>query len=45
MIGQIIVAAFDFSFIALAIDVINRRGPSNELRHQLQTKKIKVRLY
>ena len=45
MIGQIKVAAFCFRFIALAIDVIDRRGPSNEMRRQLQPKKTKVRLY
>ena len=38
-------AAFQFHFMALAIDVIDRRGPSNEMRHQLQPKKTKVRLY
>ena len=30
MIGRIIAAAFHFRFIALAVDVIDRRGPSNE---------------
>ena len=28
--------------MALAVDVIDRRGPSNEIRRQLQPKKIKV---
>ena len=41
----IIATAFQFRFIALAIDVIDRRGPSNEMRHQLQPKKTEVRLY
>ena len=36
---------FSVPFIALAIDVINRCGPSNELHHQLQPKKTKARLY
>ena len=30
MIGLIISAAFQFCVMALAIDVIERRGPSNE---------------
>ena len=38
-------AAFHFCFIALAVDVIDRRGPSNEMRRQLQPKKTKVMLY
>ena len=38
-------ATFQFRFMALAVDVINRRGPSNEMHHQLQPKKTKVRLY
>ena len=45
MIVRIIVAAFQFRFMALAVDVIDKRGPSNEMRHQLQPKKTKVRLY
>ena len=45
MIGLIIAAAFHFRFIALAVDVIDRRGPSNEMRCRLQPKKTKVRLY
>ena len=32
MIGRIIVAAFQFRFMALAVDVIDRRDPSNEMR-------------
>ena len=43
MIGRIIAAAFQFRFIALAIYVINRCGPSNEMRHRLQPNKTKVR--
>ena len=35
-------AAFQFHFMVLAIDVIDGRGPSNEMRHQLQLKKNKV---
>ena len=31
--------------MVLAVDVIDRRGPSNKMHHQLQSKKIKVRLY
>ena len=31
--------------MALAVDAINRHGPSNEMRHQLQPKKTKVRLH
>ena len=38
-------AAFHFRFIALAVDFIDRRGPSNEMRRQLQLKKAKVRPY
>ena len=38
-------AAFQFSFMALTIDIIDRRGPSYEMCHQLQPKKTKVRLY
>ena len=30
--------------MALAINVIDRRDPSNEMRHQLQPNKTKVRL-
>ena len=32
MIGCIIAAAFHFCFIALGVDVIDRRDPSNEMR-------------
>ena len=39
------VAAFQFCFMALAVDVIDRRGPSNEMHRQLQPKKAEVRLY
>ena len=45
MIGRIIVVAFQFRFMARAIDVIDRRDPSNEIRRQLQLKKTTVRLY
>ena len=39
-------AAFQFCFMALAIDFIDMRGPNNEIRRQLQPKKTnKVRLY
>ena len=37
--------AFQLCFMAFAIDVIDRRGPSNEMRRQLKPKKAKVRLY
>ena len=39
MIGRIIAAAFQFRFMVLAIDVIDRRDPSNEMRRQLQPNK------
>ena len=42
MIGRIIAAAFQFRFMALAIDVIDRRDPSNEMHRQLQPNKTKV---
>ena len=45
MIGYIVAAVFHFCFIALAVDFIDRRGPSNKMQHQLQPKKTKVRLY
>ena len=45
MIGLIIGAAFHFHFIASAVDIIDRRGPSNKMRRQLQLKKTKVKLY
>ena len=32
MIGWIIAAAFQFHFVALAVDVIDRRDPINEMR-------------
>ena len=35
MIGRIIVAAFQFCFMALAVDVIDRRGSRNEMCCQL----------
>ena len=45
MIGIIIAVAFQFCFMARAIDVIDRRDPRNKIRRQLQPKKTKVRLY
>ena len=45
MIGLIIAVAFHFRFIALATEIIDRRGPSNKMHRQLQPKKTKVRLY
>ena len=45
MTGSIITAAFYLHFMTLAIDVIRRRGPSNEIHRQLQPKNTKVRLY
>ena len=45
MIGRIIAAAFQFRFMALAIDVIDRRDPSNEMHCQLQPNKTKVAVY
>ena len=39
------VAAFHCHFMALAVDVIDRLGPSNEMRRQLQPKMAEVRLY
>ena len=44
MIGRIISATFQFCFMALAVDVIDRRGPSNEMCGHLQPKKTKVTL-
>ena len=38
-------AAFQFGFMALAVDVIDRRAPSKEMHRQLQPKETKVRLY
>ena len=43
-IGCIISAAFQFFFMALAVDVIDRPGLSNEICRQLQLKKTKVML-
>ena len=45
MIGLIISAVFQFRFMAFAVDVNDRRGPSYEMRCQLQPKKAKVMLY
>ena len=42
MIGRIIAAAFQFRYMALAINVIDRRDPSNEMRRQLQPNKTKA---
>ena len=36
---------FSVPFMTLAVDVIDRRGSSDEMRHQLQPMKTKVRLY
>ena len=55
MIGIIVAVTFQFSFMACAIDVIDRHDPGNEMRRQwrdpgnemcrqLQPKKTKVRL-
>ena len=38
-------AAFQLHFMVLAIDAIDRHGPSNEMRGQLKPKRAKVRLY
>ena len=38
-------AAFQFHFMALAINVMDRRGFNNEMRSQLQLKKNEVMLY
>ena len=35
-------AAFQFRFMDLAVDVINRRGPSNKMHRQLQPKNTKL---
>ena len=40
-----IAAAFRLHFMALAVDVIDRCGPSIKMRLQLLPKKTKVRLY
>ena len=45
MIVWIIAAAFQFHFMAFAVDVIDRHGPSNEMHRQLQPKKTKETLY
>ena len=45
MIGWIIVAAFQFRFMAITVNVIDRHGPSNKMRRQLQPKKTNVKLY
>ena len=39
------VAAFQFRFMALAVNVIDRRDPSDEMHRLLQSNKTKVRLY
>ena len=44
MIGWIISAAFH-CFKTLAVDVIDRRGPSNKMSRHLQPKKTKVGPY
>ena len=38
-------AAFQLHIIAFAVDVIDRRGPSNKMHRHLQPKKTTVRLY
>ena len=43
--GLIITAAFQFHFMAPAVDFIDRRGPSNEIHRHLQPKETKVTLY
>ena len=45
IIGRMIAATFQFRLVALAVDVIDRRDPSNEMRRQLQPQKINGRLY
>ena len=45
MIGRIIKAAFQFRLMALAVDVINRRDPNNEIHCQLQPKKTVLFVY
>ena len=45
MIGRIIVAAFQIHFMALAVDVIDRRGPSNKMDHHLQQKTTILAVY
>ena len=37
--------AFQFRFMALAVDVIHRYGSSNEMLRQLQPKKTKVKYF
>ena len=37
-------AAFQLSFMAFAVNIINRHGPNNEMRRQLNPKKAKVLL-
>ena len=45
MIGLIIAASFYFYFIALAVNVIDRHGPSSKKHRHLQPNKTKVKLY
>ena len=45
MFGLMIFAAFQFCFIALAVNVFDSHGHSNKMRPQLQPKKTKVVLY
>ena len=40
--GWMISGAFQLLFMTLAVDVIDRSGPSNQMRHHLQPKKTKV---
>ena len=45
MIDCILPAAFQFCFMALAVDAMDRHGPDNEMRHQLQLKKTSVAVF
>ena len=45
MIGWLLPPASQFQFMALAVDIKDGHGPSNEMHHQLQLKKTKVTLY
>ena len=42
LIDSIIFAAFQFRFMALVVDIIDRGGPGNKMYHQLQPIKSKV---
>ncbi len=45
MIGQTSLTAFQFIYMALAVDITNGCGLSNEARHELLSKKSKVMPY